>query len=436
MKPYLCVLLLVIINLISEQSVTAQISGNKPVQERLSFDRGWKFHLGDIPFPEIKTHEESYNSAKAGNANGAASPDYIDRAWRTLNLPHDWVVEGEYDSTENIGQSYRKRGYGWYRRQFKLDTTDCGKYLEVQFDGIATHATVWVNGTLMHRSWSGSSSFYIDISAIAKYGDEINTIAVRVDANAMEGWWYEGAGIYRHVWLVKRSPVHIITDGVFANPVKDKKGNWVVPVEVTVENSGKADADVEVEAFVTDKSGKLINHSSAQSRVAVLGRKVANLMLTVDHPTLWSVDTPALYRVIVKVKQSGIVTDTLLTKCGFRTVRFDSEKGLFLNGQPLKIQGVCNHQDHAGVGVAVPDALWEFRLRKLKEMGVNGYRCAHNPPAVELLDACDSLGMLVMDENRNFNASPEYVRQLEWMVRRDRNHPSIILWSVFNEEPM
>ena len=404
--------------------------------QRLTFDKGWKFYLGDIPFPEIKTHNDTYNNAKAGKAWGAAAPEYNDREWRSLNLPHDWVIEGEYDSTENIGQSYRKRGYGWYRRQFKLDSSDRGKHLEIQFDGIATHATVWVNGTLVHRNWCGYTSFYIDISALAQYGDNLNTIAIRVDANPMEGWWYEGAGIYRHAWLVKRAPVHIITDGVFAHPVKDDKGSWTLPVEVTLENSGKEEAPVEVEVSLIDKAGKLINRSTVKSTVEILRTSVVNLTIPVENPELWSVDHPVLYKVITKVKKNNQISDTLLTKCGFRTIRFDKDNGFFLNDKPVKIQGVCNHQDHAGVGVAVPDALWEFRLRKLKEMGVNGYRCAHNPPASEFLDACDSLGMLVMDENRNFNSSPEYVRQLEWMIKRDRNHPSIILWSVFNEEPM
>lgn len=167
-----------------------------------------------------------------------------------------------------------------------------------------------------------------------------------------------------------------------------------------------------------------------------MGEGIASLSMTVSAPQLWSPDSPALYKVKTVVKQNGAVTDEAETRCGFRTIRFDNNTGFWLNGENIKIKGVCNHQDHAGVGVAVPDALWEFRLRKLKEMGVNAYRVAHNPAAKEFMAACDSMGIMVLDENRLFNTSPEYVRQLEWLVRRDRNCPSVILWSVFNEEPM
>ena len=252
----------------------------------------------------------------------------------------------------------------------------------------------------------------------------------------MEGWWYEGAGIYRHTWLVKRNPVHLITDGVFANPVKNNSGHWTLPVEATLENSGHDSAKAEVTVTLLDSSGKEIAHKKTSATVGALEQAVAKLSLLVSKPRLWSVDEPTLYSVRTAVSVDGKLVDAVTNHCGFRTIRFDADKGFFLNDQPLKIKGTCNHQDHAGVGVAVPDSLWEFRIRKLKELGSNAYRCAHNPPAKEFLDACDRLGMLVMDENRNFNNAPEYVCQLEWMVRRDRNHPSVILWSVFNEEPM
>jgi len=405
-------------------------------REQLLLDKGWKFYQGDIAFPVIKGHSQSYENAKAGKAWGAAAPEYNDNSWRSVTLPHDWAVEGGFDPNENISQGYRKRGIGWYRRSFKLDSADKGKHLELQFDGIATHATVWFNGTLVHRNWCGYTSSYIDISSMAKYGEETNTISIRVDANAMEGWWYEGAGIYRHTWLVKRNPVHITTDGVYAHPVKNNAGSWQIPVEVTVENIGKSSAVIEVESSLIDKNNKLISKKSFSLVVDELKTGKSNFSINVSNPELWSVENPALYKVVTILKKDGKVTDEVTTKCGFRTLRFTADSGFYLNDKQVKLQGVCNHQDHAGVGVAVPEALWEFRLRKLKEMGVNAYRCSHNPPAKEFLEACDSLGILVMDENRNFNASPEYIRQLEWMIKRDRNHPSIILWSVFNEEPM
>ena len=408
----------------------------QPGREKLSLDKGWLFHLGDVPFFVPKTQDQTYNDSKAGSASGAAATKYKDSAWQHVTLPHDWSIELGFDSTQNVSEGYRTRGISWYRRTFKLSPADKGRHLELQFDGIATNCTIWVNGTLVHRNWCGYTSSYIDITQLAKYGDQSNVVAVRVDANAHEGWWYEGAGIYRHTWLVKRSAVHIITDGVCANPIPQQGNSWLIPAEITLNNSGKQAATVQVEVELSDKQGNSIAKSAAEVPVKILHQAVANINIQVNNPRLWSLEKPILYNVKTTVRQNNAIIDEQTTKCGFRSIRFTADSGFFLNGQHVKIKGVCNHQDFAGVGVAAPDALWGFRLRKLKEMGVNGYRCSHNPPANEFLEACDSLGMLVMDENRNFNTSPEYIRQLQWMVRRDRNHPSIILWSVFNEEPM
>jgi beta-galactosidase len=421
------------------QTSTAQTTSStiSAPHERLSLDNGWRFYLGDIPFPVIKGQGMSYPNAKAGKAWGAADPEYDDTQWRLLNLPHDWAVEQPYDSTANPTQGYRQRGIGWYRRNFKLDAGDKGKHIELQFDGIATNCTIWVNGTIMHRNFCGYTSSYIDITAMAKYGEDLNNIAIRVDAVTQEGWWYEGAGIYRHTWLVKQSPVHIITDGVFAQPIKNIRGAWTVPVEATVENSGKSSTHFYITSTVLDDKGTTIASAKSLVRtVKPLDKAVAKTNIPIPNPQLWTLENPVLYKVSTVVVQDGSPTDTLVTSCGFRTIKFTADSGFFLNDKWVKIKGTCNHQDHAGVGVAVPDALWDYRLKKLKEMGVNANRCSHNPPSNEFLDACDRNGILVMDENRNFNVSPEYQRQLEWMVRRDRNHPSIILWSVFNEEPM
>ncbi len=406
-------------------------------RERLTFDSGWRFHPGDIPMPVISGHGPSYSNAKAGKAWGAAAPEFDDSDWRVLDLPHDWVVEGPFDPKANISQGYRPRGIAWYRRHFRLDEADRGKHLELQFEGIATHATVWVNGLLVHRNFCGYTPFQIDLTPIATYGDRINTVAVRVDADAQEGWWYEGGGIYRHTWLEKRSAVHIQTYGVYAPPTRAADGSWSVPVEATLENIETAPAQVSLLAELLDDSGRSLASARAEASVDPLQPALAKLVLDVPgRPRLWSPESPALYSVRVRVSRAGRVVDEAAVPCGFRTLRFDAEKGFFLNDQPYKIQGTCNHQDHAGVGVAVPAALWDFRIRRLKELGSNAYRCAHHPPAPEFLEACDRLGMLVMDENRNFNHTPEYLGQLRTMLRRDRNHPSVFLWSVFNEEPM
>lgn len=409
-------------------------------RERLSLDRGWYFHLGDVPVPKITGHSESYLNAKAGNAPGAAGREFDDSDWRLLDLPHDWAVEGPFDPNENISQGYRPRGIGWYRRYLRIDEQDRGRHFELQFDAIATHATIWVNGNVVKRNYSGYNASYIDITPYVRYGDAMNTIAVKVDATHMEGWWYEGAGIYRHTWLVKSNPVHIVTDGLHATPRLNSKtlagGKWSIPAEVTLNNSGESIKTVTVELSVNAPDGELIAESSTRVTVPVLGNAIAKLPVKIRSPKLWSHKHTNLYSVKAVVKSGNRVIDEMSLNTGFRTVRFDAEKGFFLNEQHVKLQGVCIHQDHAGVGVAVPISIWEYRLRRLKELGVNAIRFSHNAPAAEVLDLVDQMGFLVMDENRNFNPSPDYMQQLEWMVRRDRHHPGIILWSVFNEEPV
>lgn len=404
--------------------------------ERLSLDLGWRFHRGDIAAPIPHSGDQTYASTKAGAAGGAAGLRYDDKTWRVLDLPHDFVVEGPFEETANVAQGYRPKGVAWYRRTLRLDPADQGKHLELQFDGVATNATVWFNGNVVAHSWSGYSSIYIDITAFARFGDELNAIAVRVDADPLQGWWYEGGGIYRHVWLVKRAPVHIVTDGVYAHPRREADGRWVLPVEATVANTGEVPAAAEVEVALLDPEGRRVAQGRTGVSVAPLERSAARLSLDVAEPRLWSIETPTLYQVRTTVRAGGTQADEAVTLCGFRTQRFDADRGFFLNDKPVKLQGVCIHQDHAGVGVAVPDAIIDYRLRRLKALGCNAIRSSHNAPTRELLDAADRLGFLVMDENRLFNTSPDYMRMLEWMVRRDRNHPSVILWSVFNEEPL
>jgi beta-galactosidase len=426
-----------------EEPATQSVSA-RDATGRYSLDEGWLFHAGDIPFPVISGHGASYSNAKAGRVGGAAAPGFDDSEWRRVDLPHDWAVEQPIVREANLSQGYRPRGIGWYRRYFRLDPGDKGKHIELQLDGIATYAAIYFNGTVVHRNWCGYTSAYIDLTSLVKF-DDVNTIAIRVDAESQEGWWYEGAGIYRHTWLVKRSPIHIATDGVYAVPVRQSDGTWNLPIEVTIDSSASTPDNADPTATESDVGLSLELIGPSGRRVGVsTSVTVRSLQSTVwkldnwaiDHPVLWSPDHPALYTLRTTLYDNGKVLDTVDTRIGFRTLRFDPNLGFFLNDQPLKLQGTCNHMDHAGVGVAVPDSLWDFRIRKLKEMGSNAYRCSHNPPPREFLDACDRLGMLVMDENRNFNPTPEYLRQLQWMVRRDRNHPSVILWSVFNEEPM
>ncbi|WP_203308592.1 beta-galactosidase GalA [Sphingomonas beigongshangi] len=403
---------------------------------RIGFDEGWLFHAGDIPVPPATDHEQTYLRAKAGHAVGAAAMTYDDSDWQAVTLPHDWASFQPFVESANVSQGYRPRGIGWYRRTFRLDPADRGKYLELQFDAIATHATIWVNGSVAAHNWSGYNSVYIDITPFARFGDEPNVVAIRVDAEAMEGWWYEGAGLYRHAWLARRAPVSIVTDGVHCDPRRGDSG-WHVPVTVTARTVEAATATVTTRARLLDPDGRMVAEARSQPvAVSTLDTADLTLDLAVPAPRLWSIETPVLYAVEVTLERDGATLDIRRIPVGFRTIRFDADRGLFVNERPVKMKGVCLHQDHAGVGVAVPDALLAWRLSRLKDMGCNAIRCSHNAPSSAFLHLTDRMGFVVMDENRNFDPAPDYMAQLEWMVRRDRNHPSVILWSVFNEEPM
>lgn len=398
-------------------------------------DTGWRFHFGDIAFPPVISQDDSYDNAKTGRAWAAAAMDFDDGGWRTLRLPHDFVVEQPFSADANVAQGYRRRGIAWYRRTLRLDESLRGQALEVRFDGIASHATVWINGVLMERSWSGYSGICIDLTAIARYGEDLNTIAVRVDAEAMDGWWYEGGGLYRHAWLAVRAPLHIVADGLAAVPREHGDDVWTVPVEVLLENAGPRSASAQARATLYDPQGRALLQGSATLAVAALARGTARIPLRLHAPQRWSVTAPILYRLEVQIDDDQGGRDRRCCEIGFRSLRFDPDLGFFLNLQPLKIKGVCLHQDHAGVGVAVPDALHVYRIRRLKSIGCNAIRL-HHAVAPELLQACDRLGMLVMAENRVFNSSPDYLALLQAMVRRQRNHPSVFLWSVLNEEPL
>ena len=406
------------------------------VGERLSMDWGWRFHRGDIDLPYPHTGDETYGYTKAGAAPGAAGVKYDDSSWRIVDLPHDFVVEEPFDMNANVAQGYHPKGVGWYRRTFDLPLLDRGKHIELQLDGMATNATVWFNGNVVRHNWSGYDSAYIDLTPFAHFGGEPNVIAVRVDSSVLQGWWYEGGGLYRHSWLVKRAPVHLITDGVYAHPRKQADGSWLIPLEATLSNIGEKPVQAEVRSIVIAPGGQLVGQGRVAVTVRPLEEAVASFPIAISSPRLWSLEEPNLHEVRTSVLVDGEEADKLTTTAGFRTIRFDPSEGFFLNDRHVKLQGTCNHQDHAGLGVALPNSIIEFRLRKLKELGCNALRMSHNAPTRELLDVADRLGLLVMDENRLFNPSPDYLAMLRWMVRRDRNHPCVILWSVFNEEPL
>ncbi len=405
-------------------------------RERLLADFGWRFHLGN----EWGTAQ---NLAKAGSGYGPASVDFSDASWRQVDLPHDWAVELPFDAKADaahgfkpVGDGFPQNSVGWYRRTFELPKSDAGRRIWLELDGVFRDSTVFVNGWFVGHHESGYGSFRYDITDVANLGGK-NLVSVRVDASQAEGWFYEGAGIYRHVWLVKTSPLAIAPDGVFVySRFKNNVpvGSAEIHLQTRLGNaSGKA-ARATVTWRVLGPEGKVVARAERSAKVDAAGSAEVEKVAGVRAPELWTPEMPKLYRLVTEVSSGGKVTDRLETEFGIRTVAFDPDKGFLLNGKPYVIKGTCNHQDHAGVGSALPDRLQYFRVARLKEMGSNAYRTAHGPPTPELLEACDRLGMLVMDENRLLGSDSLHARWLEAFVRRDRNHPSVAIWSIANEE--
>jgi|GEM_PF-176742 len=365
---------------------------------------------------------------------GPALAAYDDSSWRKVHLPHDFVVEGTFDPKADKSHGYLPTGVGWYRKSFTLPASDKGRALWIDFDGVYRNSRAWLNGKELGRHMSGYTSFRYDISGAAVYGGE-NVLVVRADASQNEGWWYEGGGIYRHVWLNKVESTHVAPWGVYVTAKPDQEvapASAVVVVETTL--VGKILPGVQLVSEVLDPSGKSVLTLTSDAGKAKAG--VLSQQGRLDKPALWSLEKPNLYRLVSSLRLNGRVLDQVTTTFGVRSIRFDADQGFFLNGKGVKIQGTCNHQDFAGIGTALPDRIFTYRLEKLKNMGSNAYRCSHNPPATELLDECDRLGILVMDENRRLGDSEEVQGQVRDMLLRDRNHPSVILWSLCNEEAL
>ncbi len=365
---------------------------------------------------------------------------FDDASWRTVHLPHDYVVEGTFDPNGDTGHGSLPKPVGLYRKTFTPPETMRGKSVWIDFDGVYRNASVYLNGEKLGTNPSGYMGFRYDLSQKLEYGKP-NVLAVRVDPSRNEGWWYEGGGIYRHVWMNVADPLHVAPDGIFARSI----GNDV-KVDVALKNDGPA-AVVDVHSDLFDPQGALAGGLDAKnvSLVANGGTSVVGTVRLAD-PKRWDLDEPNLYRVVTTIKKEGRAVDSQTVSFGVRDVKWDKEKGFLLNGRVVKIQGTCNHQDHAGVGIAMPDGLFEWRIRKLQEMGSNDYRTSHNPVAPELLEVCDRLGMLVLDETRHFGdtylpkspsgTTSDDLGDVRAQIVRDRNHPSVIAWSVYNEEPL
>ena len=412
-------------------------------RERLLLDFGWRFHLGHADDPRRDFgYGEGEEFAKTGEfLRGPSQPDFDVSGWQEVDLPHDWVVELPFENAEPlynqgfkpVGRDYPATSIGWYRRVFDLPASDHGRRLSLEFDGVFRDCQVALNGVFLGRNLSGYAPFAFDITALANYGGP-NVLVVRADATEHEGWFYEGAGIYRHVWLVKTAPVHVAQWGTYVTSAVHG-GVATLSVATQVVNEADDTPSCRVRSTVTDPEGRVVAAAvTVPARLAAWTGREFEQQLSVKSPELWSVETPRLYRLTTAIEVAGAEVDRYETPFGIRTMRFDPDQGFFLNGQRVELKGTCNHQDHAGVGSALPDRLQAYRVERLKAMGSNAYRTSHNPPTSELLDACDRLGMLVLDENRMMSSSEQALTQFGRLIRRDRNHPCVFAWSIGNEE--
>ncbi len=405
--------------------------------KKIPFNRNWRFALEN----ELEEHN-AFGLTKYSDASGAPCRHYKNSNWRRVDLPHDWAVTlershgantfaGAYPNTHyhRYTPSHRSNAeeifnIGWYRKEFTPDADWEGKRIWIEFEGIFRDATVWVNGVYLDRHDSGYTGFVLELTDHIVMG-EVNSVAVRVDSDQNEGWWYEGSGIYRNVRLLVCEPVYFAHCETFVRSETDGK----VDISALLVNDTPEQVTPTVSFRVSNAEGKVAVASTDTVTIAPYSELPINAELNVPSPRLWSVDEPYLYTLTLDADG-----ESTSTHFGIRSMSFDAKRGFLLNGVPLKVRGACVHQDFGGVGVALSDNLNEYKIKRLKEMGVNAYRCSHNAPSPALLDACDRLGMLVMDETRCFGTSPEAVRQLTSLIKRDRNHPCVFIWSLGNEE--
>lgn len=413
-------------------------------REQLLMDFDWKFTFGNACDPAkdlgFFAFQSDYISSKTGSF-GLATAKFDDSKWRKLQLPHDWAIELPFVDDQELmahgfkpmGRKYPATSVGWYRKSFSTPQSDWGKRIWIEFDGAMQETLVFLNGCFIGRNDQGYAPFRYDVTDFINYGGE-NYLVARVDATKGDGWFYEGAGIYRHVWLTKFDPVHL---GRWESWVRaDVKGrDAALALGTVVRNHGKKAESALVRWKVLDPDGKQVATAASEPNEIQPGEEVGlTASATIHGAQLWSPESPKMYSAVVTVEVGGTVRDGEEVPFGVRSIRFDANKGFFLNGEPVKIKGTCNHQDHAGVGAAVPDAVQRFRAAVLKAMDSNAVRTSHNMPTPAWVEACDRMGLMMMCETRSMSSNPEGMTELEVMIKRFRNSPSIILWSMGNEE--
>ncbi len=408
--------------------VPASAAANAGARQRLSFDEGWKFSRGDFPGAEVAA--------------------FSDQTCRDVGLPHDWSIEGPYSKDEPTGGSggYLPTCFGWYRKRFTLPAAN--RRVQIEFDGVYQRSDVWINGQHLGFRPYGYSSFAYDLTPHLNTGE--NVIAVRVD-NSLQpnSRWYSGSGIYRHTWLTTTDAVHIAHWGVCVRTSQVSANSAVIEIATTVRNDTAQEKLCSLQTTLVDATGKAVQSATSSAHIPAGSEHIVMQRVALAKPELWSPAHPVLYVASTRLQAEGSADD-VATPFGIRDARFDVDQGFLLNGERVKLNGACLHHDGGAVGAAVPERIWERRLTLLKDMGCNAIRCSHNPPAPEFLDLCDTMGFLVMaeafDEWRQPKLqTPAYgyhkyfdewgVRDLTDMLQRDRNHPSIVLWSAGNEVP-
>ncbi len=419
------------------------------MRTELLLNDNWYFYRGDIewetPFwkgpvyAQSKTERKQFGPAayyyedrpdQYSNASGVLNH----QRWECVDVPHDYIVDQDIDENENNAMGYLHYDNAWYRKHFTMPEGLSDKRVTLRFDGIAGNSTVYLNGSVMYHNYSRYNTFEIDISDYVFY-DKENVIAVYVNTEEFEGWWYQGGGIYRDVHLTITDRVAIDLWGVYAPTRKVSDFNWMIDFETTIVNASYEIADVTVKTTLIDCNGTKIGEVEETGEIDLREKGTLTYSMTVRNPELWDCETPTLYTVRTVLLQGGTEIDCNETRIGFRTVEISVETGLLLNGRKTFINGVCAHQDYGITGLAVPDNVARYKMRLIKEMGANGYRTSHYQQTESYMDAMDEMGFLVMDEARWFESTKESLEQVEVLVKRDRNRPSVIMWSTGNEEP-
>ncbi|HYW69914.1 MAG TPA: beta-galactosidase GalB [Pyrinomonadaceae bacterium] len=404
------------------------VAANPRPDKTVNFDQDWRFHLGDVA--------------------AAKDTDFDDSQWRQLNLPHDWSIEGQFDENNpaGTGGGALPGGLGWYRKTFSVPAGAKGKLVFIEFDGVYRNSEVWINGQYLGKRPYGYSSFQYELTPFLKYGSPNNVIAVKVDnAQQPNSRWYSGSGIYRNVWLTTIDKLHVDQWGTYVTTPAVSEQSANVAIVTRVRNESANRAPVSLANIIYDANGREVARAVEKNIFADAGQVEVRQTIAVAHPALWSDERPYLYKVVSELQQNGRTVDRYETPLGIRTFVFDIDKGFLLNGKPVKIRGTCNHHDLGALGAAINTRALERQLEMLKAMGANGLRTSHNPPAPELLDLADRMGFIVMDEafdvwkqektkfDYHLDWDQWHRRDLEDMVLRDRNHPSIFIWSIGNE---